>query len=919
MSYISRMKRGADVVAQTKKADRPRGRVCLLVSEFDDALGRRRRLGERDTQFASRHRELIHATVMRHGGFAADWDGYGGLVVFAEVAAAVAAALDLQFAMDAERWPGELPLTARIGIHVGDVDRYGDQYVAPTVHQAVRIARAARGGQILLSAEAVTATGAQLVRGCTFRDLGAQALRDFGTPQHLYQACFPGLRSHFPLPRVQPPERYRLAQPDTSFVGRSEEIARLAQALRRHRRVNLVGPAGIGKTRLALETGELLLPVYADGVWYIDLAQATDDETVAERCAAALGLADDLLVSPLDTLPRQMEAQAALLILDHTDLATAAASRLSARLALAPEIRVLLLSREPAQGSGEIELRLGPLPWHAQGETLSPAAQLVLERIPQRGQNAQPPTLDRAELQELARRLGGLPLALEWVAGQAGRSPLPELIQDLSASPSVSGTVIRADGATRRDLHAVFEWTYARLTRGERKLLQGLAVFSHGWDADGARAVAADPDATPQQRARDLSNLVTSGLIVRSRIDGVARERLAPALRERLLASLRPGEVEALHDRFVRWALTYAEAPDATGDPSARLLQWRLELGNLRTAAAIADRSSHRLATRLMAALMPITVALGARREAIRWGERAERLATADPRLRARILIGLGSLLHPRQPPQAEHALREALALAVQSQDMPLRLDALRHLAVAARDRGELPELERLLLEQIGLLQARDDAHARFAAQGELATLMLHQGRDAETLSDLQRLLLEAEDQGWRFDAAGLRRHLAHGLVNLGRPQEALHVAERGAAEFRALGSPAGVAQLLSSAGLAWLHLGDATQARRHFLEAGRIALQVGATRLVPEVLERLAAVEVEAGRIETAARYVYAADSLYEAAGYAREPVDHALRADVGRHLRAQLDAQTLGHLQTESLLQARQILAEVIAALPA
>lgn len=891
--------------------------VCLLVSELDAGPGRSPRLDRPDTRIAQRHRELMRAAASRHGGHAMACEGPRELATFTQAAAAIGAALDLQFAMDAERWPEPAGYAASIGIHLGMAQRLGDRYIAPAVRQAIRIARTAHGGQVLLSSEAMAEAGTPPMRGCSFRDLGALSLREFATSIHLYQLCYPGLRSHFPPPRAAPAARYRLTPPPTSFVGRGSELASLTMALQQHRRVNLVGAAGVGKTRLTLEAGEALLREYADGVWYVDLAHAIDAESATESCATVLGLADTLPGAADDTLPSQLESWHAVVILDHGDALPAATSRLAARLATAPELRVLTVTRTPLHGAGERRLSLDALACHGHSGEVSPAAQLLIERLQRHGSVAQ--QIRGYDVNRLASQLAGLPLALEWVAGQGARSSLAELSQALCGRTDAADPAARIDGAQRRDLSAVFQWTFARLSPEEQRLLQGLAVFARDWDGTGALAVAADPDATPDRVARDLSSLIELGLVVRTQLHGVERDSLAPALRERLLASLRPAQREALYERLVRWAVECAQAPAPTPEQCAnRRTGWRLEYDNLRAAAEFACRAGHPLVAPLAAAMMTVSTTLNARREALRWGERAEPMTAADPHLRARVLIELGHLLRDAQPQRAEDGLREGLALAARCADAPLQLDALQQLTVAARKRNESSMVEALLMQRIGLLEVHHDPLARFRAQVELGTLMLEQNRQEQGIDHLREQLQEAGAQGWQRDAALLAEPLALALIGLGSYREALPLAERGAAELRRLGSLEEVAQLLCAAALALLCQGEATQARRYFVEVGRLALEAGADAAAPRALEGLAALDAAAGRIEPAARYVYAADSLRHAAGHVRSGVDLTLRTDIGRRLRAELDAQTLGRLQAESMLQARHILAQAIGASP-
>ena len=183
-----------------------------------------------------------------------------------------------------------------------------------------------------------------------------------------------------------------------------------------------------------------------------------------------------------------------------------------------------------------------------------------------------------------------------------------------------------------------------------------------------------------------------------------------------------------------------------------------------------------------------------------------------------------------------------------------------------------------------------------------------------QAVAALRERMVESEARGWRFDRARLSNNLAVGLIELGEHAEALRMATAGADLFRELGSLEGVAHLMSTAGLALMRGGDPMQARRHFVEVGRIAMETGASHLELEALDRLAALEIESGRERAGARYLYAADALYARIGYERERADRALRESLQARLDARIDQETLARIKVDAMMQARAVLSEAI-----
>jgi tetratricopeptide (TPR) repeat protein len=418
-----------------------------------------------------------------------------------------------------------------------------------------------------------------------------------------------------------------------------------------------------------------------------------------------------------------------------------------------------------------------------------------------------------------------------------------------------------------------------------------------------------------------LLRLVGVCLVEGSAIDEVGRERryrVVRTLRPLIAERRRAADAPQAQRRLLEWALALAEeASPHLGSGDAEVMLERLACEQLSLRAAL--EIGHRLelndrCVRLTVLLIPFWIRRGQRREGVEWAERAERLPSVERGLRASLLIGLGRLLRSAEPARAESLVREALALAVQGDDRANRIEALNELATLARDRGDFTSTESLLREQIAQLAEHDDPRRRFRVETELATLLLQDSRHAEAVEALRERLSEAEARDWRFDRARLSNNLAVGLIELGQHAEALRLATEGAALFRQLGSLEGVAHLLSTAGMALMRRGEAMQARRHFVEVGRIALEVGAAQLWPEVLERIAALEIEGGRERVGARYLYAADALYAAAGCERERADRALRDALQGRLDAKLDAVTLGGIRVDAMMQARSVLTEAI-----
>ena len=193
-------------------------------------------------------------------------------------------------------------------------------------------------------------------------DLGLYQLRGFDGRERLFQLVADGLERDFPRPRTIAAAPHNLPAPAASFVGREAECRKVHKLLDHHRLVNVVGPGGAGKTRLALEVARDLVPNFHDGVWFVDLAAITDPYLVAVAVAEVLGVRPEPGRPIMETLAEYVGSRNLLLFLDTCDAHLQAVTPFVTRLlAAGPGVRVLATSREPIGAPGELVWRIPPM------------------------------------------------------------------------------------------------------------------------------------------------------------------------------------------------------------------------------------------------------------------------------------------------------------------------------------------------------------------------------------------------------------------------------------------------------------------------------------------------------------------------------------------------------------------------------
>jgi predicted ATPase/class 3 adenylate cyclase len=413
-------------------------------------------------------RELIGAAAVEHGGVVVAHDGDACFVAFGDAAAAVTAAACAQRALAGHHWPND-EVRVRFGLHTGPAELAGGDYYGIAVHTAARVADAAHGGQILLS-EATRARAD--VAGSTTRDLGLHRLRGIDALVRLHQLEGPGLAPRFPPPRTVAPAP-ALQAPTTSLVGREAETGAVEYLVERHRIVTLLGPGGIGKTRLAVHVGSRAGATFPGGVWFADLTRTDDPDAVGEVIAEAVGVAMGG-VGALSAVAEYVADKRALLIADNVEHVITCAPRIAELVAETRHLCVLATSRERLRLRGEQVYDVEPLDV-GRGRD---AERLFVERARAVRPDFALAEGQRAAVSEICSRLDGLPLAIELAAARCRLLEPEQIAARLRERPLGLAGGSRDAHQRQQTIRSAIEWSYHLLTPAEQVALARLAVFA---------------------------------------------------------------------------------------------------------------------------------------------------------------------------------------------------------------------------------------------------------------------------------------------------------------------------------------------------------------------------------------------------------------------------------------------------------
>ena len=766
-------------------AELPSGTVTFL---FSDVEGSTHLLGQHGAAMGlalARHHELFEQIVDRHGGAIFETVGDAVYAAFGNAGEAAAAALDAQRALASEDWGAIGRMAVRIAIHSGTVERRGDHYFGPALFRVARLQALGYGEQTLLSGVTAGLTADALPAGASLRDLGTHRLKDLGEPEHVYQLDHPELRNQFPALKSLDAHPHNLPVQLSSFVGREAEVAELGQLLGRERAITLLGPGGIGKTRLALQVAADQLEVFPDGVFFVDLASLRDPELMPGAIAAALGLREQPGQPISATLAEHLITRQLLLVLDNLEqLLPAAAVSVAQLIACAAELRLLATSRAPLRIRGEHEYGVAPLAVGAPDrldDEVPAAVALFLERAraikPDLEINATTGPLMAA----ICRRLDGLPLAIELGAARLRVFGLGQLNQRLAERlPVLTGGAWDLP-ERQRTLRAAIAWSEGLLAPVERQLFAQLGVFVGGFRLETAEAIAG-PDVAADM-LDGLTSLLEHSLL--HQVDSPGAEpgyAMLETIREYAVERLDASSgTEATRDRHAAYfaALAESEMERYAGPEHGRALdQIAAHIAEFRAALPWAfARPDPSVGVR-------IAVALGRywderdTSEGISWLEYAASLPTTEAPMRRELIRRLG-WIHTRRGDSVA-AIRDfeaLLQLGRASGDHDAVASALSNLAFDALDRGRLNDA-RGYLDELGRIDADADpwANAMFermrgrleAESGNFDAAELHFQRseaDARRSGDPGNLAATLHDYGmadlWRGDYAGAKVRLA--------------------------------------------------------------------------------------------------------------------------------------------------------------
>jgi predicted ATPase len=585
-----------------------------------------------------------------------------------------------------------------------------------------------------------------------------------------------------PAPVGAPGPRSTLPTVPTSFVGRDRERGALARLITRERLVTVVGPGGAGKTRLAMEAARQVASRFEGRVSFVQLANLASEEAeagVPRAAVHALGLVDDVSQRGADDtalVTQALTGPPTLLLLDNCEHLLDAVAALVRRIVdECPQAHVLATGREALEVAGERLIQAAPL-------AVKDAVRLFADRAAALHPGFTVTPANRPAVEEICRRLDGLPLAIELAAARITALPPAEIARRLDDRFRLLGTPRRNPQPRQQTLRAMVDWSFALLSAGEQQVATRLGVFAGGIPLDGAEAVCGGGNVDPRDVLDLVARLVDKSLVTAEYDQaGAPRFRMLETLRsyavERLDAS---GDAEDARRRHAAYVAGLAESSwhGVRGpDQASWLAGLDREHDNIRGALGWAVRNDASIAQRIAGYAGWFWSLRSDWSEGDGWLCRAlEAPGAASPALTARVQAMLALLLQDEgRFDDADAAARQALAEAQGAGGEVLWLAQLILAGIAGRS-GDVEEALGLLdrvaaagdpwasaaadMARAQLYSITDRAALRSAAHRALAGFAAVGDRWGE-LDPRMQLALEAEQRG---DSGAAARHYSRCL-----------------------------------------------------------------------------------------------------------------------------------------------------------
>jgi len=624
--------------------------------------------------------------------------------------------------------------------------------------------------------------------------------------------CFAGAVSWAqaePMPKKSRTTVSRLPREPALMVGRDSTVCELTALLKKQRFISIVGAGGIGKTTVALALTHRMLAEFGDSVRFLDLGAVEDSRLPASLLASQLGIVP-VSDQPLPVILTYLRERRMLLVFDSCEHLIGAIAALAENIFRdAPQVHILVTSREALRAEGEQVHHLAPLECPPNTESLTaaqalgfPAVQLFVNQVAHSGHAFELTDADAPVVVDICRRLDGIALALELAASRVGVYGVRGTASLLDKQFRLFWRGRRTARPRHQTLSATLDWSYKLLSQTEQVVLRRLAAFVGGLSLEAALAVVAE-DIGPAEVTETLAMLADKSLVSSDRT-AATRYRLLDTTRayawQKLTESGEDLKVRRRHcEHMIRVLERFGGTIRAIPCPDS-IAFFDLDLSNVRAALewSFSDEGDAGLGAKLAAASASLFFHFGLLPECRAWTERA--IGSLDDRwahLQLELLtcFALSLMITKGNVPASHTALVHALNIAEYTNDAPMQLYLLRALHRWQIRSGDFRGLGELAGRMEATAKQAADPLAEAIAHGYFAVVCYFTGLNHEVLQHARiarsaPLHVSNLNQASVWNFRGIGAIMARNLWVLGYPEQAAAMAEEAVQEAELLNLP---------------------------------------------------------------------------------------------------------------------------------
>ncbi len=533
-------------IRRQKTGTQPSGTVTFLFSDVEGSTQLWESHTEAMREALRRHDEILRHSIENARGYIFKTIGDAFCAAFSAAPDAVQAAVDIQTGLRAEHWDLPRPIRVRIALHSGEAEVRDSDYFGPSLNRTARLQSLAFGGQTILTLVTEELVRDSLPKGISLRELGSHRLKDLTRPETVFELRLAGEDEEYPQLRSLDAHLHNLPLEPTPFIGRESDLERLGEELTggHARLVTLVGPGGIGKTRMALQIAADLIDSFPDGAFVVDLSSIREPTQVPQAILETLQVTQSAASSVADQLAEYLSKRRMILVLDNFEQVIEGGGEVAKLLARCADLKIIVTSREALHIRGEhvfhvptlgIPTAQGVSSAHVEGLGQYESVRLFIDRACDQDPNFEVTNENAPAIAEICVRLDGLPLAIELAAARIGLLSPDELLGHLSARLMVLTGGPRDLPGRQQTLRRTIDWSFDLLTEEEKSHFACLSFFAGGFTMNACERVCID-------EIRDLSDILqlTQSLVDKSFLvmatfkdkDGSSRFHMLETIRE---------------------------------------------------------------------------------------------------------------------------------------------------------------------------------------------------------------------------------------------------------------------------------------------------------------------------------------------------------------------------------------------------